>query len=122
SKFWSRPTVARLLAHAPSRSDTFRRPRSPADFAREARSIVASLADDGARAAGEHAARLLHELANRADAIDRELKQLDAHQEPHERERLEQRLTALGPPRDDDSPAIVQMRALLEGRRIVVTR
>ena len=109
SRFWKRPEIARLLS-----GDVHAVPagmESPRDIIAAIEQLIAS-ADEPARALLREAADGARDMARAIDAIDTELRELAAHDAPAERERLQQKLAALGAPRDGESAAAAHMRGL----------
>jgi hypothetical protein len=113
--FWNKRHVAALLTPADADDITsLEGGREPADLAvaieRMAREHGSSVHMDVYREAAE-AARAILDAVTRCD---QQVAQLARDADPRERERIEERLLAMGSPAGDASPAMRQMRDLLD--------
>ena len=111
SSFWRKPVVAALLR--PESAEAPPAPRTPADLAAGIATVAGSASGPEAAILAE-AASAARGLIASIEALDREIAQLGRDADPAERERLHERLAALGAPAPGEPDERSRMRSLFQ--------
>ena len=109
--FWRKPVVAAILR--PESAEAARAPRTPAELAAGIATVAAGASGLEAPILAE-AVSAARRLIGSLEELDREIAQLARDASPAERERLDERLAALGAPAQDEPDERSRMRSLFQ--------
>ena len=111
SSFWRKPVVAAILR--PQSAEAERAPRTPAELAADIATVAGGASFLEAPILAE-AVSAAQRLIASIEELDREIAQLARDANPTERERLDERLAALGAPARDEPDERSRMRSLFQ--------